>query len=71
MARRKAVMVVHPINNQEQMPTLRGVSDYAHARGNCVLHFNPEMDRLGLNELKGWPGRGAPRGNRSHTVAAR
>lgn len=57
MAKRKIVMVVHPISDS-QASTLRGVSDFARERGNWVLHFNPEMTSLRLNQLRGWPGDG-------------
>lgn len=58
MARPKRVVVWHPVGDPQQMPILRGISDYARQR-NWILQINPEMLSLSLRDLAGWPGDGA------------
>jgi LacI family transcriptional regulator len=58
MAKRKWVMIIHPVGDPQLMPTLRGISDYASQRPQWELQFSPEMLSPGLRQLKGWPGHG-------------
>jgi LacI family transcriptional regulator len=58
MAKSKRIAVWHPVGDPQQMPLLRGISDYARQRGVWVLQTNPEMFSLGLRDLAKWPGDG-------------
>ena len=58
MAQIKRIAVWHPVGDPQQMPLLRGISDYARQRGTWVLQTNPEMFSRGLRDLAGWPGDG-------------
>ncbi len=53
----KKVLVVHPVGDPQQMPFLRGISDYAGQRG-WILQINPELFSPALRDLVGWPGDG-------------
>lgn len=67
----KRIVVWHPVGDPQQMPFLRGISDYARERRNWVLHVNPEMFTRGLHDLVGWPGHGLIGALRSkHEIAA-
>ena len=39
------------VGDPQQMPFLRGISDYARQQGSWVLQINPEMFSLGLRHL--------------------
>lgn len=54
----KTVMIVHPVGDPQQIPFLRGISDYANQCKRWVLQINPEMFSPDLRELAGWPGDG-------------
>jgi LacI family transcriptional regulator len=54
----KKVMIVHPVGDPQQVPLLRGISQYANECGQWVLDINPEMFSCGLRHLRGWPGNG-------------
>jgi len=54
----KRIVVWHPVGDPQQMPLLRGISDYARQKCNWVLHANPEVFDRGLRDLIGWPGHG-------------
>jgi LacI family transcriptional regulator len=58
MARTKKVMVVFPVNDPQQMPLLRGITDFARQQKNWVLQVNPEMSSTWIRHLKSWPGQG-------------
>ena len=60
MARtRRRIIVWHPVGDPQQMPILRGISDYAREKkGAWLLQVNPEMFSLSLRELAHWPGDG-------------
>jgi LacI family transcriptional regulator len=58
MSKIKRIAVWHPVGDPQQMPLLRGISDYARQRGTWVLQTNPEMFNLGLRDLARWPGDG-------------
>jgi LacI family transcriptional regulator len=53
----KRILVWHPVGDPQQMPIVRGVSDYAREQG-WVLQANPEMFNLGLHDLNGCPADG-------------
>jgi LacI family transcriptional regulator len=58
MVKTRRILVWHPVGDPQQMPIVRGISDYAREKGNWVLHANPEMFNLTLRELTSWPGDG-------------
>jgi LacI family transcriptional regulator len=58
MEKFKRIMVWHPVGDPQQMPILRGISDYARKRRNWALEANPEMFGGGLRDVIGWPGHG-------------
>jgi LacI family transcriptional regulator len=57
-AETKRVMIVHPVGDPQQIPCLRGISDFANECRRWVLQINPEMFVPGLRDLRGWPGDG-------------
>lgn len=54
----RRVVVWHPVGDPQQMPFLRGISDFARHCRRWVLQINPEMFSVGLRELARWPGDG-------------
>jgi len=51
-------MIVHPVGDPQQIPFLRGISEYANTCKTWVLQINPELFTPGLRHLRGWPGDG-------------
>jgi LacI family transcriptional regulator len=70
MAKTRKIMVVHPVGDPQQMPTLRGILDYAREQHTWVLQLNPGMADLGLRHLVGWPGDGVITNLRTTTEVA-
>ena len=58
MAKIKRIAVWHPVGDPQQMPMLRGISDYAREQRTWVLQINPEMFTRWLSDLAQWPGDG-------------
>jgi LacI family transcriptional regulator len=58
VAKRRKVLVIHPVGDPQQMPTLRGICEYARQRGSWVVQSNPEVYRVRLQDLTRWSGDG-------------
>lgn len=58
MAKNKKILIIHPVGDPQQMPTVRGICEYARQRGSWVVQSNPEVYRLRQRDLAAWPGDG-------------